>query len=425
MRLCFIADARSPTARSWISYFTAADHEVHVISTYPCGPGAVPGASLHVVPVAFSVLAANSNGDQAESPRPASSLARVAGGMPRAWLRPAFVELRRWLGPLDVHRHAAKVRRIVAEIGPDLVHAMRVPFEGLLAAEALRGTYTPLLISIWGNDLTFHANRSPLLRRMTRRAMKRADALNAECQFNYPLARKWGFSPENPWVALPGSGGVRPGIFYPTTDRVSLFEKWDIPEGSSVVLNPRGYQRHIRNDTFLRAIPKIAAARPGTVFLAVGMNGDRASGKLVRRLNVGTVIRMLPKVSQQDIADLFRLAHVTVSPSEHDGTPNTLLEAMACGAFPVAGDIEPLREWIDHGVNGFLCDPSSPESLASFVVNALGNQDLRRRAAVHNQDLVAQRADYGKVMARAEEFYVTVIQGSAAPAREAKPSEVV
>lgn len=44
------------------------------------------------------------------------------------------------------------------------------------------------------------------------------------------------------------------------------------------------------------------------------------------------------------MAYLFRLADVTVSLSEDDGTPNTLLEAVACGCFPIAGDIESVRE---------------------------------------------------------------------------------
>ena len=49
------------------------------------------------------------------------------------------------------------------------------------------------------------------------------------------------------------------------------------------------------------------------------------------------------------MAAVFQGARVAVSPSTHDGTPNTLLEAMSCGSFPVAGDIESLREWIEPG----------------------------------------------------------------------------
>ena len=40
------------------------------------------------------------------------------------------------------------------------------------------------------------------------------------------------------------------------------------------------------------------------------------------------------------MAALFRQAQVMLSITTHDGTPNTLLEGLASGCFPIAGDIE-------------------------------------------------------------------------------------
>ena len=110
------------------------------------------------------------------------------------------------------------------------------------------------------------------------------------------------------------------------------------------------------------------------------------------------------------MAELFRLAQITVSPSLHDGTPNTLLEAMACGCFPVAGDIESVREWITDGVNGILCDPKEPGSLADALLLALRDEHLRSKAKELNTQLIAERAEYGRVMTQAEEFYREVTQ---------------
>jgi glycosyltransferase involved in cell wall biosynthesis len=88
---------------------------------------------------------------------------------------------------------------------------------------------------------------------------------------------------------------------------------------------------------------------------------------------------------------------------------------MACGAFPVMGDIESVREWVEDGVNGLFCDPAIPESLAQAILRALDDEDLCRQAAVHNQKLIAERADYRKVMAKAEAFYVELIQWANKP----------
>jgi glycosyltransferase involved in cell wall biosynthesis len=105
------------------------------------------------------------------------------------------------------------------------------------------------------------------------------------------------------------------------------------------------------------------------------------------------------------MADLFRQAQVVVSPTTHDGTPNTLLEAMACGCFPVVGDIESLREWITPGENGLLVTPDDPRALAGAIVQALETPALRASAAAYNQRLVAERAEYKQGMRRVEDFY--------------------
>jgi glycosyltransferase involved in cell wall biosynthesis len=109
------------------------------------------------------------------------------------------------------------------------------------------------------------------------------------------------------------------------------------------------------------------------------------------------------------MAELFRHAQISVSITTHDGTPNTLLEALACGCFPIAGDIEALREWIRPEVNGLLVDPSSPSALAEAILNAISQPDLRRQAREQNLEMVKERAEYWKSMQAAEEFYRRLI----------------
>jgi glycosyltransferase involved in cell wall biosynthesis len=109
------------------------------------------------------------------------------------------------------------------------------------------------------------------------------------------------------------------------------------------------------------------------------------------------------------MAELFRRSQVAVSPSTHDGTPNTLLEAMACGCFPVAGDLESLREWITPGANGLLVAPGDPRALADAILLALEQPAFRQRARQHNLRLISERAEYTKVMHIAEEFYRKVM----------------
>ena len=78
---------------------------------------------------------------------------------------------------------------------------------------------------------------------------------------------------------------------------------------------------------------------------------------------------------------------------------------MACGCFPIAGDIESLREWIIPGVNGLLVEPDKAQGLADALLFALDNAELRASAAEYNLRLIAERAEVNLVRAQIQVFY--------------------
>ncbi len=391
MRLLFVADGRSPIALNWLSFFIARGDEVHLASTFPCNP--LPElASLSITPVAFSEV---KRGHKAGGERTQSVWGSTAVGLRTA--------LRRLIGPLTVDRAALRLRALIEQVQPDLVHAMRIPYEGMLAATALQGQRKPpILISIWGNDFTLHAPATPLMAHYTRRALQRADALHTDCQRDLRLSHQWGFDEMRVNIVLPGAGGVQRAWFYPPAqeNRVS---------GPSMVINPRGVRAYVRNDTFFQAIPIILERQPTVRFLCPAMAGQTLALRWIERLSITNQVDLLPQQTRPQMADLFRRSRVAISPSMHDGTPNTLLESMACGCFPVAGDIESLREWIEPGTNGFLVNPADPQALAIAVLQALSDDELVQRARAHNLRLVQERADYSRVMADAVKFYEKII----------------
>jgi glycosyltransferase involved in cell wall biosynthesis len=313
--------------------------------------------------------------------------------------------LRGWLGPLDAYRQASRLRTVLDRIEPDMVHAMRIPFEAVLATAALAERPTPLLVSVWGNDFTLHAEQSAAMRWVTRAVMRRCDGLHPDCVRDYRLASSWGFSATKPYAVLPGNGGVDTAVFAPGAANTQLASRLHIPDGSPIVINPRGIRPYVRADTFFRSIPRVLADEPRTVFLCLGMAGNLLAQGWVRKLGIAAAVRLLPIVSPVEVADMLRASSISVSPSEHDGTPNTLLEAMACGCFPIAGDIESVREWITSGQNGLLLEPGSPSKWAAGIVAVLRDAELRRRAARANRAIVIERADAGWSMTKAVGLY--------------------
>ena len=140
----------------------------------------------------------------------------------------------------------------------------------------------------------------------------------------------------------------------------------------------------------------------------------------LRRLNLARNVRLLPYLPQAQLWELFQRAEISASISTHDGTPNTLLEAMACGCFPVGGDLEALREWLTPGVNGLLVEAGKPQALAEALLLALEQPGLRSRAAEINRGLVRERAEISAVRGKLASFYH---QFEAGEPEEAQPPE--
>lgn len=384
MRLLFVTDARSPISQNWIRHFIERGDEVYIASTFEWDVTGIPPEQTVFTPVAFSAAKKRTSAPSSASSRTLSLRTKI----------------RQWLGPVTIPASARKLRNFIKAVQPDIIHAMRVPYEGMLTASALQGLAPcpSFVVSIWGNDFTLHAPSTPLMKYYTRKTMRLVDGLHSDVERDIRLAREWGLGEEKPTLVAPGNGGIRGDVFYPPKDLVK----------SPVIINPRGVRPYVRNDSFFKAIPLVLAKRPDAKFQCTGMQNESQALSWVRELNIESAVELLPSFPHEKMGEVFRGAQIVVSPSIHDGTPNTLIEAMACGCFPVAGDLESIREWITHGQNGLLFDSNSPQSIADAILLGLEREDLRTDAAGLNRNIISTRAEFEMNMKRVEEFYELV-----------------
>ena len=397
MNLLFVADGRSPTTQSWITNIQKDGHRVSLISTYPCQEP--PGlAEFHILPVAFSGLAARRGGTDSGSGRPELSKRVIKA------FRPNILGMRYILGPLTLPFYRRQFLEIVERLGPQLIHALRIPFEGMLAQVA--PLKYPLVVSIWGNDLTLHANGSFRMGRYTQDTLQRADGLMADANRDIRLARTWGFKNDRPSLVAPGCGGI--DLEQIEKARASsprhLIEM--IPVNRKLIVNPRGLRPgSLRNDVFFEAARIVAGRHPDVCFLCPTMAGQPEAEQMLKAHELKENVLLLPVLTHSDLWWLFAHADVVISPGEHDGVPNSLLEAMASGCYPVAGDIESLREWITPGINGLLYPPADSIALAESILLILENPDRRFEAARLNRNLIRERADLATIRKKVSDFY--------------------
>jgi glycosyltransferase involved in cell wall biosynthesis len=391
MKLAFLADARSPIAINWVRWFVGQGHEVHWISSRPTDPPLAGLASFRVLPL-FPELPGGM---------------KVAGG--NRILHPAANALRHWLMPLSLGAMAKELGRMMETIRPDVLHAMRIPQEGMTAARmkksARPGRSIPLAVSVWGDDFTYHAHSSPMMANLTRETMKHTDGLHSDCRRDVNLAFQWGLRVDTKTLVEPTNGGIDLSVFFEKKPDISLINRYKLPKEGFFILNPRGFRNVARTDTFFKAIPLVRKQLPNAHFLALKMEGSGEAEGWIRKLDIQSCVTLLPAFPREKMPPLFQLSPIMISLTVHDGIPNVLLEAMACGCFPIVGDLESIREWIEDGKNGLLVSPADPEGVAAAIVRAASDAGLRKGAAGYNRRIIADRAEWQGVMGRVEKFY--------------------
>jgi glycosyltransferase involved in cell wall biosynthesis len=402
MHILLVADGRSPITRRWIQTMLAIQCRISLLSTFPCQP--IDKVNLAgILPLAFSSMA----GSQVESASRQQDKTRSKSKL--TGLRPFLQQLRYFLGPLTLLFYSIQFKKIVRDLKPELVHALRIPFEGMLCSWLPEEI--PLVISTWGNDLTLHARGSTLMRTLTRRTLKRADGLISDTLRDLHLAREWGLNPDTPVLEVPGNGGV-------DLREIETIKKQDLPvpkflkKGSPLIINPRGFRPgSVHQEVFFQSIPLVMKVLPDAQFVCTGMIGQKEALHWVNQLGIKNDVVLLPYLNQTDLWNLFLRADVYVSPSSHDGTPNTLLEAMACGCLPVCGDIESIREWIKSGENGLLVDPQDPQALAKAIVAACQDKALQEKSKKLNRKIIRNKAEVQVVRRKVETFYKEFFHG--------------
>ncbi|HEY8781977.1 MAG TPA: glycosyltransferase family 4 protein [Mucilaginibacter sp.] len=78
--------------------------------------------------------------------------------------------------------------------------------------------------------------------------------------------------------------------------------------------------------------------------------------------------------SQHDLAELYSLADVFVTPAIEDNLPNTVMEALACGTPVVAFNTGGIPDMVEHKKNGYLAEFKSSADFAAGIHYILNSQ---------------------------------------------------
>ena len=130
---------------------------------------------------------------------------------------------------------------------------------------------------------------------------------------------------------------------------------------------------------FLGAAQRLCAAAPGKLFFVVGGDGPlRMELERVRHeLGIENSCRFLGMIKEP--REFYADVDIIVSSSINEGTPVSLLEAMACGKAIVATSVGGVPEMVSQGECAELVPPRDPDALAKAILDFAQKPEKRRK----------------------------------------------
>jgi glycosyltransferase involved in cell wall biosynthesis len=321
MRVVYLADAPYVHTRRWVEHFAARGVDAHVISFRP---GEIPGATVHYV-------------DGLEA-----------------------------IGKARYVMHARRVRALVHDLRPDLLHALHLTSYGFLAG--LSG-FQPSIVSVWGTDVLEAPTLSPLHRWVTRHALARAGAITAT---GLRLAE----------ATLPYTPEGKPVSVIPYGIDLELFDGVR-PQRTNARITIGAVSRLSSEKGLEHLLRAIALLRADGIDLDVLLAGDGPTREqlvqLARSLDLVGRVEFAGEQVHADVPEALRRIDIFAMPSTWEGFGVSALEASAMRLPVVASNIHGIPDVVVDGETGILVPAADPPALAAAIRRLTDDVELRQR----------------------------------------------
>jgi len=294
------------------------------------------------------------------------------------------------------------LKKLLAEIKPDLIHCVTVKPNVYAGIINLIHFQKPIIYSITGLGAVFSSTslKFTILRLLTRAFYKIISTTNSRFIFensdDYQLFNQLGILKHSNGIVIKGAG-IDLERFLPSPppcNQTVLF--------AARLLKDKGLNH-------LVAAKKALSLRGLDFTLNVaGIIDNDVSAAIpleqIERWNEAGVIRWLGNVS--DMPNLIRENDIICLPTTYgEGVPRILIEAASCQRAIVTTNVVGCREIVSHGYNGLLVKAGDVNSLADALEQLLTKGELLEQFGKHGREKVKNEFSQEQVFNQTQEVY--------------------
>jgi glycosyltransferase involved in cell wall biosynthesis len=396
-RILFIGPSESTHTHAWIDLLASAEVNVRLFGL----PDGVPPDDWPVRTYVSTLTNRRFDSKTRRRLYPAARIARAPKRMYARLVSNARAVEERWLA------------QVIREWKPTIVHTLGIEPAGEFYFDTRRkhglddiGRW--VLQTRGGSDLAlarFDDARRPDLAAL----MRAADCILSDNPINFEIARELGVRDDqlSSIGTVPGTGGV-------DIDELSSYGSTP-PSSRSVILWPKAYEC-----PWSKALPVFEALvrywdrLPACEIHLLAMVAETQMWFHALPAHIKDACRLDGRIPRADLLKLMGRSRVMLAPSLVDGTPNSMFEAMATGAFPILSPLDTIRPLVRDGEHTLFARNLYPDEIGQALVRAMTDDALVDSAAQTNLQLVSRLADRETIRPRVIGLYESIANRGAA-----------
>lgn len=274
------------------------------------------------------------------------------------------------------------LEKIITDIKPDIVHSFEMQHCSYPILKTMnKFRHIKWIYSCWGSDIFYFKNLKTHVPKI-RAVLQRTDYMITDCQRDYELAKDLGFTGTHLGI-IPGGTGYT----------IEDFKEAYRPISERKIILVKGYEHQFgRALNVIKALEKVAVSD----YEVVVFGAHKPVADYIKNKNLTFKVFSRHGWSHQELIQWMGKSLVYIGNSISDGIPNTLLEAILMGAFPIQSNPGNVTaEIIQDGVNGLLInEPENIENIALAISKALSDKKMLEAAAAINKKIAVDRLDF-------------------------------
>lgn len=179
-----------------------------------------------------------------------------------------------------------------------------------------------------------------------------------------------------------------------------LRKKHGLPTDTEILLFIGAVNQRKGVDTLLHGFNQVVQVNKDTYLLVVGPNTKHVEfmDELIKYLGQENLSEKVYfwgiEPNKEVITELYQCANMFVFPSNREGLPNVILEAMAAGLPIVVSQLPVLEEVIQHKYNGLFIPVGDKEALAQSILSLSEDPSLAEQLGQNARQFVEDNLSY-------------------------------